>query len=249
MFPLEKKSNLKIFSPNLTSCCCCYCPVLQFHLNIRPMPKKIHLKKSHHKHNKFATKNVSNLLKVFQALLYCSHSPRFFHSSLFIRDAILCCDVIWRKSVRKISKFTPKFTVCILSWVQYLSTLSEIKLSFTFQFFCLSVLLSFCMFSLFSWEQGNGFWKSISYRLLQYCLEIYFRNVHYSSHWVEVLVSTTFHFRINQTDAAYLRTQRYLNFWSWSWLVSKGNFSSKNRQSGKMENTIKIYGMDLSPSL
>ena len=158
-------------------------------------------------------------MKVFQALLYCSHSPRFFHSSLFIRDAILCCDVIWRKSVRKISKFTQKFILCILSWVQYLSTLSEIKLSFTFQFFCLSVLLSFCMFSLFSWEQGNGFWKSISYRLLQYCLEIYFRNVHYSSHWVEVLVSTTFHFRINQTDAAYLRTQRYLNFWSWSWLV------------------------------
>ena len=35
------------------------------------------------------------------------------------------------------------------------------------------LLYSFCLFRVFSmlsWEQGNGFWKSISYRLLQYCL-------------------------------------------------------------------------------
>ena len=93
-----------------------------------------------------------------------------------------------------------------------ISTLCEKELSdfFTllclllFSIFCLSVLLSFCMFSLFSWEQGNGFWKSVSYPLVQYWLEIYFRNVHYSRHQpvfnLEVLVFTIFHFSTNQTD-------------------------------------------------
>ena len=155
-------------------------------------------------------------MKVFQALLYCSHSPRFFHSSLFIRDAILCCDVIWRKSVRKISKFTPKFTLCIrvgCNICQHcLKSSCLLHFSFSvFRYFCLSVCF-LCSAESKEMVFGKAFLTASSNIVWRYTSEM-FIIPHTES---KCLYPPLF---ILELIKLMLLIWELKDIWSWSWLV------------------------------